>query len=356
MTLDELLQLRGALDRSLRAGTQPVVATLVARDGHSYREPGSMMVMTETLEQIGGVSGGCLEGYIARVGRELLRNRASVLMSFDTTAEEPDKPILGCGGRLEILVELGRADHIAYLDSLIVAVRSSDSAATVITFDDAGATPSPQACRSVLVNGRVTFGPPLAAEVIEQASAAIDLRECITLRSKSLTRTAAYVWPQPRVVIFGAGDDARPLVEIAKTASWHVSVIDRRARLATADRFANADRVIATAWHRAIDQVEFTAFTAAVVMTHSVEDDLELLPPLLAAGPGYIGLLGPSTRTEKLRDVLPAESDTIVRSPIGLPLGDKSPAGIAIAIMAELTAWRRGKPIAAAARELSRDV
>src|SRR5687768_9092289 len=106
MTFDEISKLREVLARSLRAGSPAVVATLVARDGHSYRDPGSMMVMTEALELVGGVSGGCLEGYIARTGRRLLRGRDSLLLSFDTATEAPSRPTLGCGGKLDILVEL----------------------------------------------------------------------------------------------------------------------------------------------------------------------------------------------------------------------------------------------------------
>lgn len=347
MTLDEILQLRDAIDRSLRADSRPIVATLVARDGHSYREPGDMMVMTETLELIGGVSGGCLENYIARVGRELLRDRLSVLMSFDTTTEEPGKPTLGCGGRLEVLVELGRTDHLQYLDALASAMRSSDRAATLIRFADDGARPAAHECRSIVVEGEVVFGRPVDGPERGLLDEAINLRETLTHRG-SIVRTASYLWPQQRLAVFGAQDDARPLVEIAKTASWHVTVLDRRARLATRSRFPAADRVLAASWEEAVAAIDWTPWTAAIVLTHSFEDDVELLPLLARQTVGYLGVLGPASRAQRLRDAMPELNMDAVHSPIGLPLGDKSPAGIAISIMAELLAWRRGTRLPAA--------
>lgn len=356
MTRDEILQLRDLIDRSLRSGISAVVATLVAREGHSYREPGSMMVMNEALEVAGGVSGGCLEEYIGRAGRELLRDRDSALMNFDTSDDgDTDRPVLGCGGRLQILVEMARPDHLDYLDVLLATMQRSDRAATMFNLTEQSAYLSPSQCRSIVVDDAVVFGDALLdSQATELVGEAISLRESLTVRNRSGFYAANYLWPQPRLVVFGAREDAMPLMQIAKAASWYVTVVDRRLRLATTGRFPLADQVIAERWDAAIGSIEWNRWTAAVAMTHSLGDDAAILGDLLARDIAYLGLLGPSVRADKLWAALPADGRSRVRSPVGLALGDKSPAAVAVAIMAELIAWRRGRVIVDAPRPRER--
>ena len=348
MTFSEITALQDVLARSLRAGSPAIVATLAARDGHSYRDPGAMMVMTEALQIVGGVSGGCLEEYIGRAGRRLLQERQSVLLSFDTATEAPDRPTLGCGGRLEILVERSQPEHLQYLDAVAQAMRTSDRAAACISFDEAGAWPDSRRCRAVVADGQVIFGEPDAAQSLrEHVQEAVTLRECLTWRGAGANRTASYIWPQPRLVIFGARDDAQPLVQIARTASWHVVVADRRGRLASEVRFPLAQQVMAAPWEETLCGINWTPWTSAVLMTHSIEDDLRLLPELLRLNLDYLGVLGPSARTQRLWDAFAPADRQRIHSPVGLPLGEKSAAAVAIAIMAELIANRRGKRLPA---------
>jgi xanthine dehydrogenase accessory factor len=303
--------------------------------------------MTQALELVGAVSGGCLEGYIGRVARRLLAGRDSVLLSFDTAEESPSRPTLGCGGRLEVLVEMAGPEHLDYLDAVAHAMRTSDRAAVLIRFDSSGSVHDPRCCRAVFAGGQFIFGSPsgLTEGTFDLVDNVIDLRETLTWRTGEHCCTSAYLWPQPRVVIFGARDDAQPLVQIAKAASWHVTVADRRDRLADRARFPEADAVVAAPWDDAIAAIGWTRWTSAILMTHSIEDDLRLLPLLEQVDLDYLGVLGPSARTQRLWEgITPAQRQRI-HSPVGLPLGEKSPAAVAIAIMAELIAHRRGRAV-----------
>jgi xanthine/CO dehydrogenase XdhC/CoxF family maturation factor len=132
-------------------------------------------------------------------------------------------------------------------------------------------------------------------------------------------------------------------VQIARTASWHVTVADRRDRLASRDRFPLADVVLSCPWEDAVAAVRWTRWTSALLMTHSVEDDLALLGLLPHRQTDYVGVLGPSARTQRLWDAVPAEQREQIHSPVGQPLGEKSPPAVAVAIMAELIAHRRGR-------------
>jgi xanthine/CO dehydrogenase XdhC/CoxF family maturation factor len=147
-----------------------------------------------------------------------------------------------------------------------------------------------------------------------------------------------------RLVVFGAGDDVRPLCAIARSLGWHVTVADRRARRATRGRFSDADRVIAADWAAAVEQIDFTRHSAVVLMTHSLADDIEILP-LLAPKPAvYVGVLGPAHRRRWLLDGVAASHELSeafterVRGPIGLNLGDRSAAGIAVSVASEILA------------------
>jgi xanthine/CO dehydrogenase XdhC/CoxF family maturation factor len=288
----------------------------------------------------GGVSGGCLEEYIARHGRELTRHHGAVLLSFDTGSAndvEDAKPVLGCGGSIEVLVERLTGDHVEHLRRLAAAYDSDIASLATCTIELTGETAATVARRW----GRPDENDP-TAEVARQALC--DGRSyCATAGATGRT-LVQYVPPLTRLVIFGAGDDVRPVCDLAKSLGWHVTVADRRARRARREHFSSADAVVAERWEAAIGQIRFTTNTAVVLMTHSLPDDAILLP-LLADKPfAYAGVLGPAHRREALLQLageagsLNEDLATRLRGPIGLDLGDRSAAGIAVSVVSEILA------------------
>src|SRR5687768_8537735 len=112
----ELPDLIAIAARLLDAGEPGVFATLFWSRGSTYRTLGSIMVAGPAGILAGGVSGGCLEEYVARHGRELTTTRAAAVLSFDADPDaDGSKPSLGCGGSIEVLVERLTADHLAIL-------------------------------------------------------------------------------------------------------------------------------------------------------------------------------------------------------------------------------------------------
>ena len=155
--------------------------------------------------------------------------------------------------------------------------------------------------------------------------------------------------PPQRLFVLGAGDDAKPVVTMASLLGWRVTVADGRAQLARAERFPEAERVLAIA---SVAEMGIRADDAVVVMTHSYEQDRALLTGAAGASavPGYIGLLGASHRSSLLvseaaaklgRSV--AECCERVWAPVGLDLGGEGAEAIALAVIAEVQAWRQGK-------------
>jgi xanthine/CO dehydrogenase XdhC/CoxF family maturation factor len=149
-------------------------------------------------------------------------------------------------------------------------------------------------------------------------------------------------------VIFGAGFDAVPLARHAWALGFAVTVVDVRESYLTADRFPGATLVVAH-FSRFADAMMLGPSSFAVVMNHHIERDRESLRFALDSRAGYIGVLGPRSRFEKLLDGLAAggyEPDAArlaaVRSPVGLSLGAETPDEVGVSILGEILAIRRG--------------
>jgi xanthine/CO dehydrogenase XdhC/CoxF family maturation factor len=155
--------------------------------------------------------------------------------------------------------------------------------------------------------------------------------------------------PPQRLFVLGAGDDAKPVVAMAAQLGWRITVAEGRAQLTRADRFPDAERVVTTT---SVGDLGLTRADATVIMTHSYEQDRALLTGLLGGGevPGYIGLLGASHRSSLLVSEAAAalgcsvaECCEKVWAPVGLDLGGDGAEAIALAVIAEIHAWREGR-------------
>ena len=149
-----------------------------------------------------------------------------------------------------------------------------------------------------------------------------------------------YVVPPTALLVFGAGEDAQPLVEFAYMLGWQVTVADARSHLATQERFPLAEKVVSS---QSLNELPLNERSAAVILSHSYEQDSAALQALLPRELAYLGILGPRRRTERLlMEVAPAIGRTVeecftrLHSPAGLAIGAKNPAGIALAIVAEI--------------------
>lgn len=153
--------------------------------------------------------------------------------------------------------------------------------------------------------------------------------------------------PRPRLVAVGAGHVTIPLVAMAAAAGYETVVVDPRRAFATPERFAHADRLLAEWPDRALPEVGLHRTTAVAVLSHDLKIDLPALRLALRSPAGYIGALGSkkthAKRIAALREDGFGDADLArIHSPIGLPLGGRSPAEIALAILAEIVAAGNG--------------
>ncbi|MCL4838092.1 MAG: XdhC family protein, partial [Thermoanaerobaculia bacterium] len=156
--------------------------------------------------------------------------------------------------------------------------------------------------------------------------------------------------PPVSLVVAGAGRDAVPAAELAARLGWEISVVDPQGKPETAERFPDAEAVLGPPLGGLGARLRLGPRAAAVVMTHRYLDDLALLAELLPLPFGYLALLGPRSRRERLladlerRGLAAADAARArIRNPAGLDLGGGSPEEIALAIVAEAQAALQGR-------------
>lgn len=158
------------------------------------------------------------------------------------------------------------------------------------------------------------------------------------------------VVPPPVLVVFGAGHDAIPVTELGARAGFRVVVVDSRPAYARPERFPRAHRVVHAHPEDVPAHVTIDAHTFVVVMTHNFNHDTAILERIWGLPYRYLGVLGPWERTERILDFLRSQGRPVdahldrLYAPIGLDIGAEGPEQIAVAIVAEVLAVRRGAP------------
>jgi xanthine/CO dehydrogenase XdhC/CoxF family maturation factor len=311
--MNEILTILDQLERAPEAPR--ALATLVSVEGSSYRRVGARLLVNAEGAGLGSISGGCLESDVIERARTVLAGGMAQLAVYNTT-DENDLVWgtgTGCDGVVRILIERLPA-RAAWTQTLRRNLTARKTTRLGVVWQ----------CADAKLLGTHDLG---------------DIAGRLPAESVVLEDEVA---PPARLLIFGAGDDTRPLVQLARTVGWAVQVFDSRAAFATAARFPEADQVTAARPEDA-GSVPLDATTVAVIMTHRYRDDAELLRVLLPRELPYLGLLGPKKRAEKILAeltangfMLTAAMRTRLRGPVGLDLGGDTPEAVALAVLAEI--------------------
>ena len=143
----------------------------------------------------------------------------------------------------------------------------------------------------------------------------------------------------------GAGNDAQPLVAMAHLLGWPVTLVDGRHTHATLQRFAGVDKILVGKPDQVKNELSFDPRTAVILMTHNYNYDLDMLALLMQTKVGYIGLLGPASKRDRMVNellekgiVVPSDVLAKVYGPTGLNLGAETSNEIALSMVAEIMA------------------
>ncbi|HEV7500083.1 MAG TPA: XdhC/CoxI family protein [Vicinamibacteria bacterium] len=246
------------------------------------------------------------------------------------------------------------------------ATQTGEKAALVTVTSTEGSTPQKAGAKMVVyADGRIVGtigGGCVEAEMTWRARQAIEERRA-QVASYELTadqagedglicggRMEVFIEPiegTPTLCLFGAGHVAQPLARMAKAAGFRVEVADDRVKFANRERFPEADLVLVEEFPEAARRMTLGPNTYAVVVTRGHKGDEDALAACLGKGLRFLGLLASRPKFVHIaaaleeRGILPEELARI-HAPLGLQLGAVTPEEIAVSILAEMIAVRRG--------------
>lgn len=306
-----------------RAGKGAALATVIETWGSAPRQAGSQLAISGDGEMTGSVSGGCVEGAVITEALDALDDRKSRILTFGVSDETAFAAGLACGGTIRVLVEpVGEGAEALpepLLESL-TAARAAPRALAIVT------TPSTWE-RRLVPPGQ---DPATDARFKSDRSGMEEDGRFIAIHN-----------PPLRLIVIGAVHIAQPLLTIARTCGYAPTLVEPRAAFGSAARFPG--ETILDDWpDEALARLQPDARTAIVTLTHDPKLDDPAIRFALTSPAFYLGCLG-STRTHARRVERLTEAgftpDQIakIRAPVGLNIGARSPAEIAVSIMAQIT-------------------
>ena len=300
----------------LKEKRKVALATVISTWGSAPRPVGGQMAIDSNGEIIGSVSGGCIEGAVINEGINSINDGKLRIKDYGISNDMAWEVGLACGGELKILIQpLNLEDEIVY--SIVENIKNREPTKLIIN------------C--------LTGSRHIDNSMINQVST----------YDKTKEEFIHVIDPKPRLFIVGAVHIAQALISLAKTADFEIILIDPRDHFATKDRFPNCK--IINEWpDTALSNFILDKATHLVTLTHDPKIDDPALIYTLKKDIGYIGSLGSkkthNKRCERLIDIGFCQSDlSKIHGPIGLNIKAKTPAEIAISIMAEIINFRRSK-------------
>jgi xanthine dehydrogenase accessory factor len=292
-------------------GLRSAWAIVVKTERSTPRELGSALAVNERGDIVGSVTGGCVEPAVYEEARAVLAGEPARLAEYGIADETAFEVGLPCGGTVHVLV--------GPVDSGVVA--------------------------------------ELAAAVSDERPVELELRATGEARVRPAGERVEPeldgdvfhlpLLPRPRMYVFGAIDHAAALASVGRLLGYRVTVSDARARFVTPERIPDADELVVGWPDEVLRDALVDERTAICVLTHDHKLDIPALRAALASPAGYIGAMGSKRTTEARAELLRGEGvsdDALarIRAPIGLDIGSRTPAEVAVAIAAELVSERRG--------------
>ncbi len=354
--------IRQDIERFRASGQQFGRAVVTTVWGSAPRPAGACLLADRRGTIAGSVSGGCVETVTASEIAQAIEAGCPRLVEFGVTNERAWEIGLACGGTIRLLIEPVVREEIMTAAAgpggvvLASVLESPEGMGAALLVDDDGLVTGP--LPPVGANaGTSDGGGALLGELQSKVtSRAIDALARATSATVEFTTSAGgsvvvffEVYPrEPKLVIFGGVHIAAALVPMARMLGYRTIVADGRQAFLTRDRFPDADELILGWPGAAFEQAGLDSATSVCVLTHDPKFDDPALVIALRSPAAYVGAIGSRKTQQARRRRLKAaglsdhELDRL-HGPIGLDLGGREPAEIALAILGEMTALRHGK-------------
>lgn len=307
----------------LEGGSPVWLCTILKTWGSSPRPIGAMMACTPDGELVGSISGGCIEeDFLGQLQDGSLRARyeeegGPFIVRYGITAEEAARLRLPCGGQLHVLLEW--------------IAPTPENRSEFVRLDEALAAHRRVSRIVDLLNGHVSHRDAMDETVVQY-----DERQLIHGLS-----------PRYRLLLLGAGDVAHYVAQMALALDYDVTLCDPRPAYLENWQLSGVETV-ADLPDDVVRERFANPFSGIVALAHDPRVDDMALMEALKTDAFYIGAMGSERTSAARRQRLPelglsAQEISRLHAPIGFPIGSKTPAEIAIAIMAEITAVRHGR-------------
>ncbi len=312
-------------------GRKVAIATVVSTWGAASRQTGSQIIVDSNGVFEGSVSGGCVEPAVITEAFEVIQSGKSRLLSFGVSNEQAWDVGLICGGRIDIYIQ--SLDAVRGMFERLIELKKAQVPACIITELGTGGAFS-------LDLGDPEWEEKVSPELKGAVFETIKKSACAAYEIGDKRYYIHGVYPSTRLIIIGAVDIARVLAQMAALSNCSVMIIDPRSAFATKERFPDMELIVE--WpDEVLAGMNLHQRTAIVSLTHDPKIDDVALKEALRSKAFYIGALGSrkthAHRLERLRMEGFSEEDLArIHGPVGLDIGAKTHAEIAVAILAEI--------------------
>jgi xanthine dehydrogenase accessory factor len=354
----ELVQILDRVVRLGREGRVTALALVTRINGSAYRRPGAkLLIEGEGLGAgsagfVGGISGGCLEEDVRDIGLGVRASGRTRVLHYDTGGD--DSKLwglgLGCDGEIDVLVVPVPPEAALGPWARVLELLSGDAAfALALPVEEQVALGGPVVVdRSGRLAGRLDEAGLDADAAAAATAALVSGRSGVEVRGGRRIFTEVLL-PPPKLLVCGAGDDARAMVAFGAGVGFRTFVADHRPAYLTAARFPEAQGLVLARPEEESVAIPADHDTYAVIKTHALARDTAWARRLLATDIPYVGVLGPRGRIEKIERALdqhaPLRPEARARlfGPVGLDLGADGPEQVGLSVIAELLAVRAGR-------------
>lgn len=272
--------------------------SVLSTEGSTYSKAGMQMLVDEDGFAQGMLSGGCLEGDLAERVMRALDESEPALVSYDLNDDDGLFGLnVGCEGTIRALIlPLRHQDGYEPLATWVEGLKQNDFVDVDLSAYDSEGSGS------------------------------------------SVTR----VYRPRTLLVLGAGKDAEPLISLAQILGWHVTVLDHRSAYLDNTAIQAADAICCDEPGQVASVVDLERTDAAIVMSHNLTADTRYLEVLAESEVGFVGLIGPPHRRDRLLSELGGQAKLLaerLHAPVGTRIGGRGPAAIALEIVVELQAY-----------------
>lgn len=331
-----------------------VLSTVIQTKGSTPQKAGAKLLIRQDGTALGTLGGGCVEGDIWYLGKQLLNEKGKpVYREYELNEEISERGGLVCGGTMWFFVEplFSPSKFKQYAKKITDAYKEGPAVALATLVKDMNQESKIGNRLLVFENG--SFEGDLGdtnieSEVVRMARKIAASGELKLLKTES--GTEIYIegfTTSPNLVLMGAGHVNKAVSNLAATLGFHIFIVDDREEYANKNRFPEADLVFVTDYEGGLHDVPVNSNTFIVIATRGHKYDDLALSAALKTKARFVGLMGSKRKTiliykNLIKEGIPEQKILDIHAPIGLDIGALSPEELAVSIMAEIIMIRRG--------------